>query len=193
MEHNKKRLGKSLLPIFIIVLMVFSTFGIIIGGTSRSQTDPQKIEYKEYEFKLDSNNKWYTYKDGQKLEFLYDPLTLENVYTGDLFNKIFSHKKTYLSVNPNEAPAREIEFFRSVSSSITNKPFILSCFSDFKGCETLPLKDCNDSIINEVLVINLVSGQEAFQEEGSCIGIVGNAETFIKVAEKIRLEYLTNG
>ena len=184
--------SKLILPLFIIVLMVFSTFGILIGGTG-SQTDPQKIEYRGYEFKLGDNNKWYIYKDGQKLEFLYDPLTLEKVYTGDLFNKIFSHKKTYLSVNPNEAPAREIEFFRSVSSYITNKPFILSCFGDFKGCENLPLKDCKDSIVNEVLVIKLVSGQEAFQEEGSCIGIIGNAETFIKVAEKIRLEYLTNG
>ena len=181
---NKKRL---ILPIFIISIMVFSVFGVLLS--SIGDNNANTIDYNGYAFVFDGN-KWFTFKDKQKIEFLFDPRELDVIDLGGLLNKVFNHKKIYLSMLPKENLDKEREFLRQIISSLTKNPVINSCPLDEEGCENLPLKGCKDSIINEVLVIKLENGETNMIEKDSCITLIADNYNFIRIIEKIRLEAL---
>lgn len=183
MAEHKKRL---FMPLFIVFILVFSIFGIVIGSFSSSNVS-DKIEYEGYKFTFDGN-RWFTFKDKQRIESIFDPRELDYVYTGDLLNKIFNHKKIYLSMSPKVNLDVERNAFRQILASLTGVSVVNSCTVDEEGCEDLPLKDCQDSIFGEILVIKLEEGDEdSIQEEASCVAIIGDSGHLIRIIEKIRL------
>ena len=184
---EKKQKRKLFLPLFIAFIMVFSIFGVIIG--SFSDTGISDIEYKGHTFKFD-RDRWFTFIDEQRIETFMDPRELELVYTGDLFNKIFNHQKIYLSVNPNDGLDQESQVYKQILSQITNKQVVIACPEDIEMCENLPVKNCQDSLPGQILVIKLETGANSLQEDQSCAAIIGDNTHIFTVLEKIRLEYL---
>ena len=179
MNNPKKK--KLFVPLFIAFLMVFSIFGIVIGSFGNPASISEKIDYNGYTFTFDGVS-WYTYRDKQRIETNFDPREIDKVYTGELLNKIFNHKKIYLTMSPKDKLAYEREIFRQILASLTGVPVANSCIIDEEGCENLPLKDCNDSILGEVLVIKLeVNEENTIQEDESCVAILGNSEHLIMV------------
>jgi len=186
MVFTKKKL---ILPLFLALLMVLSTFGIILGSTSSKN---KSIDYGGYKFTFDGQ-RWFTFKDKTRLEFLFDPKDLEDISTRSLMNKLSSYKKIYLSVNPEDNLQQETQFFRSTLVSLISKPINVACPNDNDLCSNLPIKDCKDSIQEEVFILKLSRRtNNSIQENESCITVGGDSTYFIKVLEKIRLEYFLN-
>ena len=187
MEKNRK---KVVLPLFIAGIMVFSIFGVIIDSLSNTPPPTQKISYKGYEFIYDGQL-WSTVKEKTRIEFLFNPNEIETVYTASLIEKIAAHKKVYITMSQKEQLVQEKERLRQIIAGIMKIPVVNACPQDEEGCENLPLKSCSDALVNEVLIIKIEQGtNNMIQEEGSCIGLIGNAEYITKITEKIRLERL---
>ena len=184
------RAKKVILPLFIAGLMVFSIFGFAIVNSFSSPSQIDRIEYNGYSFTYDGTI-WTTYNsNGDKIEFLFDPRFIVAVYTGDLIPKIFNHKKIYLSVDPDENLAQETQYFRQILQATANAQIVNSCPLDKTGCEQLPIKNCQDAILGEVLVLKLENGENSVQEGESCIALIGDSLYFAQIVEKIRLEAL---
>ena len=98
---------KLIVPIFIIFLMVFGTFGVILGGFSNDNVET--IEYHGYDFRYDGQ-RWFTFIDKDRVDFLFDPRELESIYIGGLFDKIINHGKIYLSYEPKDGLEQEIQY-----------------------------------------------------------------------------------
>ncbi|MFH1591812.1 MAG: hypothetical protein ABIB47_00385 [Candidatus Woesearchaeota archaeon] len=178
---------KFILPIFIVGLMVFSIFGVVIGSLSADNAD--SFKYKDYKFNYDGRT-WFTFKDKQRIEFSIDPRELDTISIGGLIDKLNSHNKIYLSVDPDQALDTEIQYFRTLITQMFQKPVINACPKENEDCKDLPLKDCPNAIPNQDLIIKLEKGDNLLEEEGSCITITGDRNYFIGVLEKTRLEMI---
>ena len=121
---------------------------------------------------------------------MFDPRIIATVYTGEIIPKLFNHKKIYLSVDPTDDLTQETQYFRQILQAITNAQLVNSCPLDKIGCEQLPIKNCQDAIPGEVLVLKLENGENSVQEGESCIALIGDSLYFAQIIEKIRLEAL---
>jgi len=177
---------KIILPIFIIAVMVFSTFGIIFSSYSNNS---ESFKYKNYRFTYDGQS-WSTFKNNQRIEFLTDPRELDTLTIGDIINKLINHNKIYITIDYNQNLAVEQQFFKAILNQLFQKPIIYACTKEHEKCQDLPIKECQDPTPNQTLIINLQSGNNTINERESCIIIEGDRDYFIKVLEKIKLEML---
>ena len=181
------------LPFFIIALMVFSTFGVIIGSFSNNNVQNDEIVvYNGYEFTFDGTS-WYTFKDKERIESFFKPDLLNAIDITSLYNKLFNHEKIYLTVEPDIGLGEETQFFKSLLGSITGHSVVIACPQEDTTCTNLPLKDCPDAVPDEILVIKLLNGSNMIQEEQSCVAVLGDSQYIRIIIEKIRLEYLLHG
>src|SRR3989344_186765 len=146
---------KVLFPLFIVGIMVLSTFGVVLS--SFTSNNIESIKYKQYKFTHDSNI-WFTYKGNQRIEFITDPRELDSVYIGDIITKLVTHPKIYVSINPDNNLDVERQIFKETVSQLLKIPIIAACSKDHESCSNLPIKNCNDSVLNQVLVIKLEPG-----------------------------------
>ena len=113
---------KIILPIFIAAIMIFSTFGIIFSSFADNS---ETFKYRDYRFTYDGQI-WFTFKNNQRIEFLTDPRELDNLYIGDIINKIFSYNKVYLTVEPDQNLSIEQQIFKNVLNQLFQKPVHLN-------------------------------------------------------------------
>ena len=178
---------KVILPLFIISLLVLSTFGIIFSSFATNNTE--KIKYNGYRFTNDGNI-WFTYKENQRIEFITDPRELDLIDIGALTQKLSTHQKIYISMNSYQNLNQEMQSFRIILNQLFQIPVVGACTQDNDLCKDLPIKDCRDAIPSQVLVIKLGEGNNKFEEDKSCITITGKRDYIIKILEKLKLEVL---
>ena len=97
-----------------------------------------------------------------------------------------THPKIYVSINPDNNLDVERQIFKETVSQLFKIPIIAACSKDHESCSNLPIKNCNDSVLNQVLVIKLEPGNNQIQEDPSCIAVLGNRDYIIKIIEELR-------
>ena len=190
----KKNFLKKAFPLFLIALMVFSTFGIVIsqiGNTGESKS----VNYQGHDFQFDGQQ-WFSFKGKERIDFLFGPYELEPLLESvdPLLNGVRTHTKTYVSLDPEEEFSQESQFLRSLLIFLTGKQVIAACQKEGEGCVDLPLKNCGNAISNEVFVISLVQDTENKATlESSCFTLSGDSAYFIRIGEGLKLRYVLDG
>lgn len=187
-EAGKSKFSRFFIPIFITVTLIFSGFGIILFRAPESET----FEYKDHLFIQESSG-FSTRINNQKIIFLYDPRTLENLSVAPLtLTQLVYTNKFYISANPNEDVGLPLYEFNRVIKPLIDKRFVQACSEDVKGCENLILKTCADATPEEKVVLYKESNYSSLTYNLNCLLIQGSGEEMSKLTNKLALNLLTN-
>src|SRR3989344_4260632 len=187
-EASKSKFSRFFIPIFILITLVLSAFGIIVFKQPESET----FEYKNNLFIQDTSG-FSTRINNQKINFLYDPRTLENLSITPLTLTQLSYgSKFYLTANPNEDVGLALYEFNRLIVPLINKRFVQACSEDVAGCENTVLKTCTDATPEEKVVLFKESNSSSLTYNLNCLIIQGSGEEMTKLTNKLALNFLFN-
>lgn len=147
--------------------MILSTFAIIFSGPS--ETPQPSYTYKDISFRLTARG-WESTIQGQPVTLRYGPQELETLSSQFSFSSatfLLSLQKIYLSTLPNEPfqeAARELYAQNTFLPSLS-----LACLEDVAGCESLPLKTCQDATAAAGVVVFRVQEPEQITVKETCV------------------------
>ena len=187
-EEGKSKFSRFFIPIFILITLILSGFGIIIF----KQPDNETFKYKDKLFIQDAPG-FSTRINNQKINFLYDPRTLENLSIAPLTLKQFTYtSKFYLSANPNEDIGLALYEFNRLVKPLINKNFVQACSEDVQGCENTVIKTCADATPEEKIILYKESNSSSLTYDQNCLVIQGSGEEMAKLTNKLALNFLIN-
>ena len=187
-EASKSKFSRFFIPLFILITLILSAFGIIVFKQPESET----FEYKNNFFIQDTSG-FSTRINNQKINFLYDPRTLENLSITPLTLTQLSYgSKFYLTANPNEDVGLALYEFNRLIVPLINKRFVQACSEDVAGCENTVLKTCTDATPEEKVVLFKESNSSSLTYNLNCLIIQGSGEEMTKLTNRLALNFLFN-
>ena len=187
-EASKSKFSRFFIPIFILITLILSGFGIIIFKQPENET----FEYKNNLFIQDTSG-FSTRLNDKKITFLYDPRSLENMSIAPLTLTQFTYtNKFYISANPNEDIGLALYEFNRLVKPLINKNFVSACSEDVPGCENTILKSCLDATPEEKVILFKESNSSSLTYNLNCLVIQGNGEEMSKLTNKLALNFLFN-
>jgi len=183
MKQQKDR-KKLIVTIFIIFIMVSSTLGFILGFSNNSDNQ-QTREYNGFEFVQHTSGRWITNIGNNQVALINYPEDIEEVSFPSFLslNELNSANKVYLTYNhgePINLVLSELQFL----TPYLNKPLIQACTEDMEGCESLPLKTCDDATKTEkVIQLSLSNKTDSINYYDNCIFLEG--ENLLKPIDRL--------
>jgi len=184
MRDRTKNKTKLAIPLFIIGIMILSTFGVMIGGLS---SDTEVLKYHNFIFKK-SNNGYVFNANGQQYYILESPLNVEKFYTEypiDFLQDI-NTKKIYLDVS-NE---KDIEYSGKIYTNLKGKINLdLSCVqgAESERCANLPIKNCSEEQDSIIIIFDSTENKTSIYNNG-CMSFYGTktylegvSDTFVMI------------
>jgi hypothetical protein len=184
---------KTLIGLFIIIIMILSAVGYVMWGRSSSdeQSNPDIKTYNNYTFsKIDQGWMTETNISGQEIQIVtaYSPDELENItLESKPFLSDFMGKKLYIIANSIDERQAASEFAYSLANLAEGK--IQQACSPEEENETfcleknLPIKSCDDADGNTaVIFLDENATGTGFRE--NCLAVGGQGTDLIKASDK---------
>lgn len=177
-EAKGQKRNQGILVIILVLLLLGSTFGIIVNSFGDSQDSNTNVTYNGKEF-FYQNGYWVYDVGNYQLGFLYNPKETENLSEQtnvNIYDSIVSYQNVPVYIYSEESGA-EIEIYRNLY------PFaerVQNACPEGKECdEDVPVKDCS----NRLIIIEKSDTNEIVQEE-NCVYIKGKEENLIKLSDE---------
>lgn len=176
---------------FIVILMVGSAFGVMLGSFSSNR----KLEYNGYKF-AESDNFWILKLDGKKYEFNYYPAEVEDINVSEKAIATLKGKPYfYISINPyDEDYAEYMDFFRLELNQKLNDhsgTYISSGVLRETEKYNLPEITCENATSSVPVVVLMKSSETSIVYEDNCVLV--NAKTgndFIALKDRLLYELM---
>ena len=176
-EDKLKKRNQGILVFILVIILLGSTFGIIVNSFGSSNSGNQ-IKYNGYEFFV-QNGYWIFDAGNYQLSFLYNPKESENITGGvqvDIQDSITSYQNVPVYLYSEETSA-EVEVYRNIYSFAER---VQNACPEGKTCdEDVPIKTCDDKFI----IIEKSENNEIVQE-GGCVYIRGEEKNLIKLSDE---------
>jgi hypothetical protein len=179
-EASKKQKRNNLiLAGFLILIMMGSVFGIIVGSLGGNSYETEKITYNGYGF-TNSNGLWATKIGEYNFAFIYNPEQVEKISSNVNYLSSYGGKTLYFSSENQNALG---EIYRNLNSVVLR--FQEACL-DEKNCkENLPIKNCSNNFI-----IIRESNLTGITQEENCVFIEGNNENLTAITDEFLFKVL---
>ena len=184
-----------LLPLFLALILILSTFGIILNS-SEDSSEAQTIEYNGYVYTQIPQG-WKVKKDTITILFHYTPQELAampNIASIPLAT-LQQSRKMYIARSPlNDTSMAEAAFQGGIQPLLSIQA-IPACWEDGTGCENKPLKSCKDATDSEkVVVFKAANASEtSITYEDSCLAVSTAPETALQAIEALLFRLLGFG
>jgi len=191
MRMEKSRVGKYVLPIFIVAVLVASTFGVLIGGFGDSDGE----EYYKHNGHLfrKADGKWLVNVNGQNVFLTFGVRELSDIdiegaeKIGAFVERMRNSNKAYLSFEQNKGLFNgPNEVYSNIKPVFVN--LFLACPEDIEECSDLPVKNCGDAG-DDVSVIVMRAGEFKVEQKDGCLEISGEESDVTRVADLLVLEF----
>ena len=179
-QNNRK---KVYLSIFIVAIMVLSTFGIIANYTSPNQD----TDYNGFSFYRDANGFWITSVNDQDYKFFFHPLDLGVEIPDEITEKIKQSKTITLTFSPKMQDLQYLDAARfELSQFLTERGIqVASGITEINETYGLPVVLCNPSSENPIIHFTS-SNTTSASIDSSCITFTAaTSERHLAHAEKI--------
>jgi len=179
-EETAKKAKKNnlILAGFLILIMMGSVFGIIVGSLGNS-SETEKITYNGHEF-TNLNGLWATKIGEYNFAFIYNPEQVEKISSNVDYLSSYGGKTLYFSSENQNALG---EIYRNLNSVVLR--FQEACL-DEKNCkENLPVKNCSNNFI-----IIRESNLTGITQEENCVFIEGNNENLTAITDEFLFKVL---
>ncbi|MFH1456344.1 MAG: hypothetical protein ABIF40_05345 [archaeon] len=177
---TKQKIITMAIGSIIILLMVTSALNMYEGD------DESVVEYKDYKFSYTYEG-WQANIDGKKVYLSYPPEELLDIEMEFIdVTQMDQLTKIYYSINPSQDPQAAIYAFdRYFDFGGMQVP---ACFEDVEGCETMPLKTCEDIDMGiGVIIFNQTEEYGMFMDT-NCVIIQG--PNLLKAVDRVILNYI---
>ena len=171
---------------FIIAVMVLSTFGFILSFNT--QTPDQQLDYNGFKFRI-VDNQWTTKVDGQEYAFYFHPLDMNIQVPGDVKSTINTAPKIYLTFDPEITELQYVDLARfKLSQFLTNlgKNVENAVLNQTELYDLSTITCQNASAQSTVIQFKELNQSKIFIESDYCIRISAfTSADFVKHAEGI--------
>ncbi len=184
-ELNKQ----TMMGLFIVFLMVFSTIGFVYVGFTGDDQQTQ-YDYNNYKFEI-LNNQWKLDYNKNELFYYYHPTQLADIlYPADIGPSISNANVVYLTFVP-ETDLEYIDVARiQINNALTLKNKLpQQGIADFNLNYNLPLIDCANQT-DPVIKIIPTNKTTEIKQDANCITIEASKDGIIKLAEKLSYNIL---
>jgi len=175
---SKKRTLTYAIGGFIILLMVASALNM-------QSENEEKYEYHGLKFVQTEQGVWLAYKGNQQITLLYSPEELEKIELPMNIGMISYSQKIYISTDDIKNNARPMDYFKRRIGITESKPY--ACIEDSPGCESLPLKTCEDATQEQGVVVFKRAEELKIDYKANCLTMEGDSESLIKAIDKLHL------
>ena len=177
---------KLYIAIFIIAVMVLSTFGFIL---SFNVQDTDQLDYNNFKFRL-VDNQWITKVDGKEYTFYFHPLDVSTQAPSEIKNIINTAPKIYLTFDPEISELQYVDLARFELSQFLTLDLgknVENAVLNQTELYDLPIITCdNASIQNPVVQFEQLNQSKIFIEPDYCIRVSASTSVdFVKHAEGI--------
>jgi len=173
---------KVIISIFIIVVMVLSVLGFMLGNNEDSTITNNGLNYNNFKFAR-INEKYILDKNGKQYYFDYFPDELQNITVPSF---TITSPKYYFIFTPGEKDINMEYSMQKLQYSLSqfNIMIVLACDSE-ENCPDIPIKDCNDySFYFKRSENNTISFDE------NCIILEGDNQFLSQAVDKINYKLL---
>jgi hypothetical protein len=166
-EDIKKRQRKNqwIIGGILILVMLGSTFGIIVDSFGKNNSSTSKVEYNGYKF-VDQNGFWTTTIGSYQFQFKYNPQQVERISTKLNYINTYSGTPLYVS---SEDYVAEVEIYRNLGNVVQR--FQGACLNETNCPENWPIKDCS----NNFIILKVANESKIYQDQ-KCVFIEGPVE-----------------
>ena len=191
--EQKESKRKLFLPIFIAVILVMSTFGIVLSGYSGGESsqdgnsqDGNRVMINEREFVQTPQGTLSVDAGGTTVYLQSAPSELSSVTTGVSTQPLRAAKKIYLSHAPQYTTSgADCDIYNTFKPSV---PVLLACYRDGPGCENLPLKDCADAQQGTIVIKFEQGDKNSVSLTDNCYTFIGDPIYITKIVDKLLLD-----
>lgn len=176
-QKNKDRFNQFLVGIVLIFIMLLSTLGYSLSGSSKDTE--KKIIYQGIEF-INQNGFWVTNVGNLKFIFKYNPQEVNSIEGEVKYLNAYLDKPLYFLSENSEAST---EIYMNLDQVAQRTQLACLNQEDCKG--DLPVKDCSNNFI--IIEENNIS--EIIQNQ-SCVFIRGPKENLTKIADEFLFKIL---
>jgi hypothetical protein len=176
---RKAKKNNLILAGFLILIMMGSVFGIIIGSLGGNSTETEEIAYNGYEF-VSSNGFWTTKIGEYNFAFIYNPEQVEKINSTVNYLTSYEGKTLYFSSENQNALG---EIYRNLNPVVLR--FQEACLDETNCKENLPIKNCS----NNFIIIKESNSTKIVQEE-NCVFIEGDGENLTAITDEFLFKVL---
>jgi hypothetical protein len=175
-ERKKKKRNQFIVGVVLILVMVLSTFGIVMDSLGGSEKIQDKINYNGFIFNL-KNNLWQLEIGDYKFSFYNNPAQVENLtsYVSTNLSKLNNYVSQPLYISSQDYTSNS-EIYTALS------PFVervqLACHSNESCTGDYPIKNCDNNFI-----IISESNQTSIYQQDKCVFISGPKQELIKLTD----------
>lgn len=174
---SKKRTLTYLMGSFIIMLMIASALNMWKGEKT------EEYNYNGLKFVKTEQGLWAAYKGNKQIVLTYNPEELENITIPQNIGLLSYSQKIYISTDDINANSRAMDYFKKKIGITELKPY--ACTEDTEGCESLPLKSCDDATQSNGVVVCKRAEETKITYKNNCLIMEGTSENLIKAIDKI--------
>ncbi len=175
---SKKRTLTYMIGGFIILLMVASALNL-------RNEEEKKYDYHGLKFVQTEQGIWAAYKDDQQIALLYSPEELEKIEIPTNVGMLSYSQKIYISTDDIKTNAKPMDYFKRRIGITESKPY--ACTKDVPGCESLPLKTCDDATQSQAVIIFKRAEETKIEYKANCLTMEGDSENLINAIDKLYL------
>jgi hypothetical protein len=177
--EKRNRKNQWIIGGILIVIMLGSTFGIIVNSFGNNNSNTAKVEYNGYKF-VNQNDYWTTTIGSYNFIFRYNPTQVEKINSNIAYVNNYSGVPVYIS---SEDYVSEVEIYQNLGNIVQR--FQRACLEE-KGCaENIPIKDC----ANNFIIIRKANESRISQNQ-SCVFIQGPQENLTAVTDEFLFKIL---
>ncbi|MEM3126802.1 MAG: hypothetical protein QW331_01905 [Candidatus Woesearchaeota archaeon] len=188
-EEKRVQRNKTLMGVFIIVIMVASTIGFFYG----EQTAPSKTDYNEYKFNMNKEQKWVTKINEQEFDFWYHPAEVDAYEAPDEIIELFRGKQAIIfTFIPNSTDIQFLDAARFELATNFGKKniYVRSGVLEKSDVYKLPIIDCINAT-PQIPVLKVVPSDEpTFTVENNCAILSATEQQMLRRIESLQYKLL---
>lgn len=183
-EKKSDKAKQVVMGIVIALIMVLSTFGIIIGNQTSS------LSYNGYKFQL-NGNQYATKINGKEMIFYSLPSQSDFInVSSSIPNKIKESYIVMLTFNPaDKVNIQIIELVRFDLSQSLNKVILDGVLNVSTDYPSLPLITCANATLKTPVIIMNMSDTAGIVDIDNCIYLNARGTEFLRMRDRLLYSY----
>jgi len=183
-EKKSDKAKQVVMGIVIALIMVLSTFGIIIGNQTSS------LSYNGYKFQL-NGNQYATKINGKEMIFYSLPSQSDFInVSSSIPNKIKESYIVMLTFNPaDKVNIQIIELVRFDLSQSLNKVILDGVLNVSTDYPSLPLITCANATLKTPVIIMNMSDTPGIVDIDNCIYLNARGTEFLRMRDRLLYSY----
>jgi hypothetical protein len=183
-ERKSEKAKQIVMGVVIALIMILSTFGIIIGSQSN------ELRYGKFKFQI-SNNQYVTKINGKEMNFYFLPVQTEYINLSSVVtNKLKEAYMVMMTFNPNDqSNLPVIELVRFDFSQLLGKVVFSGVLNASEDYKELPVLSCANATLQTPVLLFNVSDNTSIIDINNCIYLNARGTEFLRLRDRVLYSY----